>query len=268
MPIQSHWHLATLYVSKKFFQGNIPLEIGVYFPRLMYLNLSRNEFDGSIPSSIGDMNSLKFLDLSHNQLTGEIPEHLAMGCFNLEYLVLSKNSLQGIIALVVTYLHSILIGRLTYLRYLILANNNLEGEVPIQSRWLKEPQLIDLSNNNLFGEIPSCLDNTSLHNNGYNDGSSTSTFNRDVRGTYSVVSSTMEKVESLMFTTKETSYSYKGKPLNKMYGIDLSCNKLVDEIPLQIGNPLLCGKPLPDCDAATVPEASNEENDNNLIDMD
>ena len=95
MPIQSHWHLATLNVSKKFFQGNIPLEIGVYFPRLMYLNLSRNEFDGSIPSSIGDMNSLKFLDLSHNQLTGEIPEHLAMGCFNLQYLVLSKNSLHG-----------------------------------------------------------------------------------------------------------------------------------------------------------------------------
>ncbi|XP_052289939.1 receptor-like protein 15 [Citrus sinensis] len=112
---------------------------------------------------------------------------------------------------------------------------NGQGEVPIQSCWLKEPQLIDLSNNNLFGEIPSCLDNTSLHNNGYNDGSSTSTLNRDVRGTYSVGSSTMDKVESLMFTTKETSYSYKGKPLNKMYGIDLSCNKLVGEIPPQIG---------------------------------
>ncbi|KAK9178110.1 hypothetical protein WN943_027300 [Citrus x changshan-huyou] len=279
----------------------------------------QNEFDGSIPSSIGDMNSLKFLDLSHNQLTGEIPEHLAMGCFNLQYLVLSKNSLhawlgnlsslddimmarnhlRGLIPLEfcqLNYLkildlsennisgilpscsgHSFIqqvhlskhmlhgpleygtflnrshiltldlsynsfsgyipywIGRLTYLRYLIWANNNLEGEVPIQLSWSKELQLIDLSNNNLFGEIPSCLDNTSLHNNGYNDGSSASAFNRDVRGTYSAGSSTMEKEESLMFTTKETSYLYKGKPLNKMYGIDLSCNKLACEIPPQIG---------------------------------
>ncbi|KAH9764144.1 Receptor-like protein 15 [Citrus sinensis] len=487
MPIQPHWHLDTLYVSKNFFQGNIPLEIGVYFPRLVYLNLSRNDFNGSIPSSIGDMNSLEALDLSHNQLTGEIPEHLAMSCFNLEFLVLSENSLLGQLFSKKNYLRKLVslhldanyftgeipkslsncshleglymsdnnlygnipawlgnlsslydimmasnhlqgpiplefcqlnylqildlsennisgslpscsshssitqvhlsknmlygplrygtffnrssivtldlsynsfsgyipywIERLTYLRYLILANNNLEGEVPIQLCRLKQLRLIDLSNNNIFGQIPGCLDNTSLHNNGDNDDSLVPAFNHNVRSTYSAGSSTMEKEESIMFTTKEISFSYKGKPLNKMYGVDLSCNKLTGEIPPQIskltriralnlshnnltgvipvtfsnlnqvesldisynnlngkippqlvelnalaffsvahnnlsgkipewtaqfttfkedsyeGNPLLCGKPLPDCDVAAVPEASNEEDGNSLIDM-
>ena len=41
------------------------------------------------------MNFLISLDLSNNQLTGEIPEHLAMGCVDLEYLLLSNNSLEG-----------------------------------------------------------------------------------------------------------------------------------------------------------------------------
>ncbi|KAH9679472.1 hypothetical protein KPL71_026145 [Citrus sinensis] len=225
--------------------------------------------------------------LSKHMLHGPLEYGTFLNRSHILTLDLSYNSFSGYIPY--------WIGRLTYLRYLIWAINNLEGEVPIQLSWSKELQLIDLSNNNLFGEIPSCLDNTSLHNNGYNDGSSASAFNRDVRGTYSAGSSTMEKEESLMFTTKETSYLYKGKPLNKMYGIDLSCNKLACEIPPQIvwltityqekipewtaqfttfkedsyeGNPLLCGKPLPDCDAATVPEASNEENDNSLIDKD
>ena len=453
----------------------------------VYLNLSRNDFNGSIPSSIGDMNSLKFLDLSHNQLTVEIPEHLAMGCFNLEYLVLSENSLHGQLFSKKNYLrklarlhldanyftgeipkslsncsrleglymsdnnlygniparlgnlsslndimmasnhlqgpiplefcqlnyleildlsennisgslpscssHSTIqqvhlsknmlygplkygtffnrssivtldlsynsfsgnipywIERLIRLRYLILANNNLEGEVPNQLCGLKQLRLIDLSNNNLFGQIPGCLDNTSLHNNGDNVGSSAPTFNPNRRTTYFVGPSILEKEESIMFTTKEISFSYKGKPLNKMYGVDLSCNKLTGEIPPQIGkltniralnfshnnltgvipvsfsnlnqvesldvshnnlngkippqlvelnalvvfsvahnnlsgkipewtaqfttfkedsyegNPLLCGKPLPDCDVAAVPEASNEQDGNSLIDM-
>ncbi|XP_024042878.1 MDIS1-interacting receptor like kinase 1-like [Citrus clementina] len=289
--------------------GNVPAWLG-NLSSLDDIMMARNHLRGPIPLEFCQLNYLKILDLSENNISGILPScsghsfiqqvHLSKHMLHgpLEYgtflnrshiltLDLSYNSFSGYIPY--------WIGRLTYLRYLILANNNLEGEVPIQLSWSKELQLIDLSNNNLFVEIPSCLDNTSLHNNGYNDGSSASAFNRDVRGTYSAGSSTMEKEESLMFTTKETSYLYKGKPLNKMYGVDLSCNKLACEIPPQIvwltityqekipertaqfttfkedsyeGNPLLCGKPLPDCDAATVPEASNEENDNSLIDKD
>ncbi|KAK0571638.1 hypothetical protein LWI29_019289 [Acer saccharum] len=62
---------------------------------LWTLNISKNDFDGCIPSSIGDMKELSTLDLSYNKLSGGIPEHLANSCIYLRYLVLSNNSLEG-----------------------------------------------------------------------------------------------------------------------------------------------------------------------------
>ncbi|GAY69053.1 hypothetical protein CUMW_269010 [Citrus unshiu] len=202
MPIQPHWHLDTLYVSKNFFQGNIPLEIGVYFPRLVYLNLSRNDFNGSIPSSIGDMNSLEALDLSHNQLTGEIPEHLAMSCFNLEFLVLSENSLLGQLFSKKNYLRKLVslhldanyftgeipkslsncshleglymsdnnlygnipawLGNLSSLYDIMMASNHLQGPIPLEFCQLNYLQILDLSENNISGSLPSCSSHSSI----------------------------------------------------------------------------------------------------------
>ncbi|KAK9221933.1 hypothetical protein WN944_010364 [Citrus x changshan-huyou] len=42
-------------------------------------------------------------------------------------------------------------------------------------------------------------------------------------------------METIVFTTKERSYSYQEKPLNSMFGVDLCCNKFTGETPLQIG---------------------------------
>ncbi|KAK4853393.1 hypothetical protein QYF36_008533 [Acer negundo] len=46
----------------------------------------------------------------------------------------------------------------------------------------------------------------------------------------------MRKGETIEFTTKSISYSYKGRILNYLSGIDLSFNKLTSEIPYQVGN--------------------------------
>ncbi|KDO53077.1 hypothetical protein CISIN_1g0441581mg, partial [Citrus sinensis] len=125
-------------------------------------------------------------------------------------------------------------GRLSQLRYLILANNNFEGEVPLRLCQLQKLRLLDLSHNNFSGQIPPCLDNTSLHREeGYYDLIPT------YRNEYDIVSynvgPSMGEKETIDFTTKERSYTYKGQPLESIHGLDLSCNKLIGEIPSRIG---------------------------------
>ncbi|KAJ0090765.1 hypothetical protein Patl1_14690 [Pistacia atlantica] len=117
-----------LEISTNFFHGQIPIEIGAKLPKMLYFNISRNSFNGSIPSSFGNVSFLQSLDLSNNNLAGGIPEHLAIGCFSLEKLVLSNNNLQG--------------------------NNHLEGELPTRLCNLTKLRLLDLSQNSLYGKTP------------------------------------------------------------------------------------------------------------------
>lgn len=85
------------------------------------IDLSDNEFSGTIPQSIGKLNSLKYLNLSHNSLTGNIPASLG-NISELESLDLSSNQLVGEIPGQLT--------RLTFLSTLNVSFNNLVGEIP------------------------------------------------------------------------------------------------------------------------------------------
>ncbi|KAK8481979.1 hypothetical protein V6N11_013898 [Hibiscus sabdariffa] len=146
LPFLPHTALSYLDISKNFFHGKLPTEIGAKLPSLSYLNMSRNHFHGDIPASIGDMNSLEYLDLSHNQLSGGLPEHLAKGCSSLFSLTLSNNSLQG-------QMFSSKFN-LTNLRELRLDGNHFSGKIPdslSNCTWLST---LDVSNNELSGEIP------------------------------------------------------------------------------------------------------------------
>lgn len=93
------------------------------------------------------------------------------------------------------------------------------------------------------GQIPPCLDNTTLHK-GYYDSLAPTSSLWDLANSYSPPPPNsninyngppLEKMETIVFTTKERSYSYQEKPLNSMFGVDLSCNKFTGETPLQIG---------------------------------
>lgn len=61
---------------------------------LQYLNLSRNNLNGSIPKKLGDLKQLGSLDLSHNKLSGSIPRSLASLNY-LSYMNLSYNDFSG-----------------------------------------------------------------------------------------------------------------------------------------------------------------------------
>ena len=80
-------------MSSNNFEGSIPIEL-MQFKAMMALNLSNNAFSGHIPSSIENLKNLESLDLSNNSLCGEIPRELASLNF-LAYLNLSNNDLVG-----------------------------------------------------------------------------------------------------------------------------------------------------------------------------
>ncbi|XP_059668046.1 receptor-like protein 7 [Cornus florida] len=80
-------------LSSNNFQGSIP-DIAGQLTSLYVLNLSHNALSGSIPASIGNLKQLGSLDLSNNVLTGRIPTQLASLTF-LSVLNLSYNQLVG-----------------------------------------------------------------------------------------------------------------------------------------------------------------------------
>eukprot|EP00261_Vitis_vinifera_P028540 XP_010662799.1 PREDICTED: receptor-like protein 12 [Vitis vinifera] len=84
-------------LSSNNFSGSIPTELSQLFG-LRFLNVSKNHLMGRIPEKIGRMTSLLSLDLSTNHLSGEIPQSLADLTF-LNRLNLSCNQFRGRIPL-------------------------------------------------------------------------------------------------------------------------------------------------------------------------
>jgi len=180
------------------------------------------------------MSSLEFLDLSGNNFSGRLPPGFDTSS-NLRYVYLSRNKLQGPIAM--TFYNSVeifvldlsqnnltgtipeWIDKLFNLRLLLLSYNNLEGEIPIQLSRLDQLTLIDLSHNHLSGNILSWMISTHPLPQQYNSN-------------YSVSSSQ----QSFEFTTKNVSLSYRGYIIEYFTGIDFSCNNFTGKIPPEIGN--------------------------------
>ena len=85
------------------------------------IDLSNHQLEGKIPESIGEFKSLHILDLSGNNLDDPIPSSLE-NAHQLESLALSNNKLSGEIPVQLT--------SLTFHSILDLAGNNLEGAIP------------------------------------------------------------------------------------------------------------------------------------------
>ena len=119
--------------------GSLPSSIG-NFQSLTVFDLPDNKINGSIPSTISGMTALQYLLLSNNTLIGSIPSTIS-GMTALQSLDLYSNSLTGSIPST--------ISALTALKVLALDTNQLAGTIPSTMRTLTALQFINLDNNYL-----------------------------------------------------------------------------------------------------------------------
>ncbi|WMV56552.1 hypothetical protein MTR67_049937 [Solanum verrucosum] len=103
------------------------------------IDLSKNKFEGHIPTIMGDLIALRVLNISHNRLEGHIPPSL---------------------------------GRLSLVESLDLSSNHLVGKIPAQFASLTSLEVFNLSYNHLEGCIPQGNQLQTFESNSYegNDG--------------------------------------------------------------------------------------------------
>ncbi|KAG7653404.1 Leucine-rich repeat [Arabidopsis suecica] len=138
--------LQVLDISSNMIYDSIQEDIGMVFPNLRFMNFSSNQFQGPIPSSIGQMKSLQVLDMSSNGLYGQLPNMFLSGCYSLRVLKLSNNQLQGKIF----PKHA----NLTGLVGLFLDGNNFTGSLEEGLLKSKNLTLLDISDNRFSGMLP------------------------------------------------------------------------------------------------------------------
>jgi len=107
-------------------------------------------FIGSLPSEIGDLQSLESLIIYDCFLAGEIPKEIG-NLQNLKELNLHLNEVTGEIP--------VEISKLSYLEHLVLSENNLQGEIPSKIENCYNLKELILYQNSLTGSLPKSLAN-------------------------------------------------------------------------------------------------------------
>jgi len=135
------------------------------------------------------------------------------------------------------------IGNLTGLSVLLLRGNRLHDHISVELCKLVDLRFLDLSHNHLTGPIPPCLSHIAFSGSGLflTAVVATSEYEPQIVQNLKLDSKVDEDTSSTSenradFTAKGTVYSYGGIVLSYMSGLDLSCNRLTDKIPLELGN--------------------------------
>ncbi|KAF5799398.1 putative protein kinase RLK-Pelle-LRR-XII-1 family [Helianthus annuus] len=140
--------LKYLDISDCNFQGVLPSSIGNLSDQLSYLSLELNQLHGNLPLSIGNLAGVSSLYLATNHFTGSIPSTIG-NLQTLQVLDLHKNQLLGRIPDT--------IGNLSLLITLSLSSNKLEGAIPSSLGNCRRLLELDLGDNRLNGKIPTRL---------------------------------------------------------------------------------------------------------------
>ncbi|KAI3691079.1 hypothetical protein L2E82_49296 [Cichorium intybus] len=214
--------LSHLDVSNNKLSGELP-DCWKTFDRMTILNLEGNGFTGTVPESMGALESVIMMSMRGNILTGELPSSLR-NCKWLRLLDLGENELSGKIP-------EWLGESLSALVVLSLSSNRFHGTIPKSLCKLEKIQILDLSINNISGNIPKCLNNVSGMTTKEKLGTPHASFEYNSIGLErSRLLSRVRAVFKVLLQWKGRQSEYQNT-LRLVVSLDLSCNRLIGEIP-------------------------------------
>ncbi|KAB1204968.1 Receptor-like protein 12 [Morella rubra] len=160
LSLQNCKMLITLDVRENKLSETVPTWIGDSLPDLFILNLRSNQFYGSLPLNLCHLAKIQILDLSLKSITGTIPK-----CINNLTAMSQKQNLSrtAVDTYFVAYMEYTSVewkgteyvfqNALRLLKIIDLSGNKLGGEIPEGITSLTELVALDLSGNNITGVI-------------------------------------------------------------------------------------------------------------------
>ena len=114
-------------------------------PKLEVVNLSRNQFEGRIPASIGLLKDMREILFRQNSLSGPLPPQI-FTLEHIEHLDLQSNSFVGTIPPQ--------IGNIKTVSHISLSHNFFKGSIPKELDRLSKIEYLHLHDNFLTGTAP------------------------------------------------------------------------------------------------------------------
>ncbi|THG11053.1 hypothetical protein TEA_023384 [Camellia sinensis var. sinensis] len=169
--LQNCTNLEMLDLSENEFIGSIPTWMGERLRQLKILALRSNRLDGLIPPEICGLYSLQVLDIANNNLYGGIPQcvnNFASMAVKLEsndlisYIGPGRDHLDSFLenAILVTKGNNYQYDKILALVAVVdISNNNISGKIPVELTSLLGLLSLNLSGNRLAGVIPKKIGN-------------------------------------------------------------------------------------------------------------
>ncbi|CAB4315239.1 unnamed protein product [Prunus armeniaca] len=234
--------LSKIDVPSRNFTGSIPRSME-NLTQLIYVDLSMNKFNGSVPF-FSMAKNLTLINLSSNLLTGQINSYHWENLTNLVFLDLRYNLLNGTIPPSLFSLSLLqklqlsnnqfsgqlpVFGGISLLDTLDLSSNKLEGPIPKPIFNLKGLKILSLSSNNFSGSFPlellPQLKNLSILDLSYNR---LSIYYNEINSSYS----SFPQITTLkLASSKLRIFPNFLRKQSKLNTLDLSQNQISGEIP-------------------------------------
>ncbi|MEY4936407.1 MAG: hypothetical protein RIS64_2766 [Bacteroidota bacterium] len=207
----------TLLLDNNRLSGTLPTSMG-NMTSLKVIFLPNNQLTGAIPTQFGNLTALVMLYLHKNQLTGSLPTELG-NLTNLREFGVSENTLQGSIPAS--------LGNLTNLTRLYLSRNQLTGAIPTTLRTMIALNDLYLDNNQLSDTIPSGLSQLSGLKNLFLG-------NNNLSGTIPTTFGRLSALQYLLLDNNNLSGTVPDSlgNLSQLQALGLDSNQLVGKIPV------------------------------------